>query len=154
MKLEQHPYVSFRSYIQIFRRRFLQTFWYWSSPPGSQCLTGSGPVMEWNCSPTTSWRIIFSKLTITPSVDCADSYSQPHPCPIHRNWVDSSKALDDSTRFARYVSTRFARSSRLANRLPAWRIDNRGNDSCRFNRIDSNRQHFQPTLKVQINYME
>ena len=36
--------------------------------------------------------------------------------------------------------------SRLANRLPAWRIDNRGNDSCRFNRIDSNRQHFQPTL--------
>ena len=33
-----------------------------------------------------------------------------HPCPIHRNWVDSSKALDDSTWFARYVSTRFARS--------------------------------------------
>ena len=32
---------------------------------------------------------------------------------------------------------------RFANRLPAWRIDNRGNDSCRF---DSNRQHFQPTL--------
>ena len=56
-------------------------------------------------------KIIFSKLTITLSVDCADSYSQPHPCPIHRNWVDSSKALDDSTRFARYVSTRFARSS-------------------------------------------
>ena len=26
-------------------------------------------------------------------------------------------------------------------------------DSCRFNRIDSNRQHFQPTLKVQINYI-
>ena len=34
---------------------------------------------------------------------------------------------------------------RLANQLPA-RIDNRGNDSCRFDRIDSNRQHFQPTL--------
>ena len=33
-----------------------------------------------------------------------------------------------------------------ANRLPAWRIDNRGNDSCRFDRIESNRQHFQPTL--------
>ena len=35
---------------------------------------------------------------------------------------------------------------RLANRLPAWRIDNRGNDSCRFDQIKSNRQHFQPTL--------
>ena len=33
-----------------------------------------------------------------------------HPCPIHRNWVDSSKALDDSTQFACYVSTWFARS--------------------------------------------
>ena len=33
-----------------------------------------------------------------------------------------------------------------ANRHPAWRIDNRGNDLCRFDRIDSNRQHFQPTL--------
>ena len=33
-----------------------------------------------------------------------------------------------------------------ANRLPAWRIDNSWNDSCRFHRIDSNRQHFQPTL--------
>ena len=32
------------------------------------------------------------------------------------------------------------------NRLPAWRIDSRGNDSCRFNRIESNQQHFQPTL--------
>ena len=69
-----------------------------------------------------------------------------HPCPIHRNWVNSSKALDDSTRFARYVSTWFAQSSRLANRLLAWWIDNRGNDSCRFNRIESNQQHFQPTL--------
>ena len=36
--------------------------------------------------------------------------------------------------------------SRLTNWLPAWRIDNRGNDSCRFDRIESNRQHFQPTL--------
>ena len=34
-----------------------------------------------------------------------------------------------------------------ANRLPAWRIDNRGNDSCRFDWIESNRQHFQPTLQ-------
>ena len=33
-----------------------------------------------------------------------------HPCPIHPNWVDSSEALYDSTRFARYISTRFARS--------------------------------------------
>ena len=36
--------------------------------------------------------------------------------------------------------------SRLANQLPEWRINNRGNDSCRFDRIDSNQQHFQPTL--------
>ena len=36
--------------------------------------------------------------------------------------------------------------SRLANRLPTWRIDNRGNDSCRFDRFESNRQHFQLTL--------
>ena len=33
-----------------------------------------------------------------------------------------------------------------ANRLPAWRIGNRGDDLCRFDRIESNRQHFQPTL--------
>ena len=33
-----------------------------------------------------------------------------------------------------------------ANRLPAWRIENRRNDLCRFDRIESNRQHFQPTL--------
>ena len=30
--------------------------------------------------------------------------------------------------------------------LLAWQIDNRGNDSCRFDGIDSNRQHFLPTL--------
>ena len=33
-----------------------------------------------------------------------------------------------------------------ANRLLAWRIDNRGNDLCWFDRIESNRQQFQPTL--------
>ena len=33
-----------------------------------------------------------------------------------------------------------------ANRLPACRFDNRGNDLCQFDRIESNRQHFQPTL--------
>ena len=36
--------------------------------------------------------------------------------------------------------------SRLANRLPVWRIDIRGNDSCRLDRIESNLQPFQPTL--------
>ena len=36
-----------------------------------------------------------------------------------------------------------------ANRLPAWRIDNRGNDSCRSDRIESNRQYFQPSLHSQ-----
>ena len=34
----------------------------------------------------------------------------------------------------------------LANRLPAWQIENRGNDLCWFDRIDLNQQHFQPTL--------
>ena len=32
------------------------------------------------------------------------------------------------------------------NRLPEWRINNRGNDLCWFDWIKSNRQHFQPTL--------
>ena len=41
----------------------------------------------------------------------------------------------------------------ILNRLPACRIDNRGNDSCGFDRIESNRQHFQPTLKAQISYI-
>ena len=36
--------------------------------------------------------------------------------------------------------------SRLANQLPAWWIDNRRNDSCQFDQINSNRQPFQPTL--------
>ena len=50
----------------------------------------------------------------------------------------------DSIRTLRLNSIRT--ESHLANRLPAWRIDNRGNDSCRFDWINSNRQHFQPTL--------
>ena len=33
-----------------------------------------------------------------------------------------------------------------ANRLPAWRTNNRGNGLCRFDQIESNQQHFQPTL--------
>jgi len=36
--------------------------------------------------------------------------------------------------------------SRL-NRLPVWRIDSKGYDSCWFDRIMSNRQYFQPTLQ-------
>ena len=32
------------------------------------------------------------------------------------------------------------------NRLQAWWIDNRGNDSYQFDQINSNWQHFQPTL--------
>ena len=74
------------------------------------------------------------------------SYRISHPCPIHPNWVDSSKALYDSTRFARYVSTGFARS-RISQ------IDCRHDESttgetifCWFDRIESNWQHFQPTL--------
>ena len=100
-----------------------------------------------------------------------------YPCPIYPNWVDSSEALNDSTRFARcrsalpevkifeimihepssflkrrnkLQSIRMRRFTTLldshevasrANRLPAWRIDRRGNDSCRFDRIEWNR-HF------------
>ena len=33
------------------------------------------------------------------------------------------------------------------NRLPAWWIDNRGNDSCEFDQMDLNRQPFQSTLR-------
>jgi len=33
------------------------------------------------------------------------------------------------------------------NRLTVWRIDSKGHDSSRFDRIVSNRQHFQPTLQ-------
>ena len=40
-----------------------------------------------------------------------------------------------------------------ANRLPACRIDSRGNDLCQFNWINSNRQHFQPILKAQISFI-
>jgi len=40
-----------------------------------------------------------------------------------------------------------------ANRLPVWRINSKGPDSCRFDRIVSNRQHFQPTLKAQMRYI-
>ena len=54
------------------------------------------------------------------------------------------EALYDSTWFARYISTRFRTESHLTNQLPAWWIDNRGNDLCWFDQIDLNRQHFQP----------
>ena len=40
-----------------------------------------------------------------------------------------------------------------ANRLLACWIDSRENDSCWFDRIDSNQQHFQPTLKPLISYI-
>ena len=53
-----------------------------------------------------------------------------HQCPIHPNWVDSSEALYDSTRFARYDSTRFARyvSTRFA-RSRVSQIDFRHDES-------------------------
>ena len=35
----------------------------------------------------------------------------------------------------------------LANLLLAWQINNRGNDSCWFDWIESNQKHFQPTLQ-------
>ena len=40
-----------------------------------------------------------------------------------------------------------------ANRLPVWRIDSKGHDSFRFDRVVSNRQHFEPTLKAQMRYI-
>ena len=54
----------------------------------------------------------------------------------------------ESTTFVTHLTlSRGAISSKShAHRLPAWRIDNRGNDSCWFDRIESNRQHFQATL--------
>ena len=52
--------------------------------------------------------------------------------------LDSYEALYDSTRFARSRVSRKSTSG-MTNRQ-------QGNDSCRFHRIDSNRQHFQPTL--------
>ena len=69
-----------------------------------------------------------------------------HTCPIHPNWVDLSEALYDSIRFA------WSRSA-----LPEVKIreimmhelslfDTRRNDSCQFDQIESNWQHFQPTL--------
>ena len=39
------------------------------------------------------------------------------------------------------------------NRLPVRRIDSKGHDSSRFDRIVSNRRHFQPTLKAQMRYI-
>ena len=71
---------------------------------------------------------------------------QVHPCPIHTNWVDSSEALLrlDSIRTLRLNLIRMEWC--LANWLPAWQIDNRGNYLCRFDWIDLNQQHFRPTL--------
>ena len=52
--------------------------------------------------------------------------------------LDSYEALSDSTRFARSRVSRKSTSG-MTNRQ-------QGNNSCRFHPIDSNRQHFQPTL--------
>ena len=60
------------------------------------------------------------------------------------SWLVWGTLWFDSIRMLRLDSIRM--ESRLTNQLPAWRIDNRGNDSCRFDRIKSNQQHFQPTL--------
>ena len=109
---------------------------------------------------------------------CICTGSHLHPCPIHLNWVDLSKALYDSTWFAQHRSALpevkiheilihepslfLKRGNKLqsihtthfmarldshsfasrADRLLAWWIDNSGNDSCRFDWIESNRQHF------------
>ena len=59
--------------------------------------------------------------------------------------VDSSEALYDSTRCTCSRST-LLEVKIHANRLPAWWIDSRGNNLCWFDRIKSNRQHFQLTL--------
>ena len=42
----------------------------------------------------------------------------------------------------RHITTRFAQSWVSRKLTSAWRIDNGGNDSCRLDRIKSNRQHF------------
>ena len=60
-----------------------------------------------------------------------------HPCLIHPNWVDLSEALYDSNRFARFHLNLICTESLLANWLPAWQIDSRGDDLYRFNRIDN-----------------
>ena len=74
------------------------------------------------------------------------SYQISHPCPIHPNWVDWSEALYDSTQFARYVSTQFARSR--ISQIDSWHDESTTGETsfCGFNRIESNWQHFQPTL--------
>ena len=50
----------------------------------------------------------------------------------------------DSIRTLRLNSIRT--ESRLANRLPAWRINNRENNLCRFDWINKKQKHFQPNL--------
>ena len=67
-----------------------------------------------------------------------------HPCPIHPNWVDSPEALYDLTRFARYVSTRFAQSR--VSQINFRHDESTTGETIGFDRIESNQQHFQPTL--------
>ena len=60
-----------------------------------------------------------------------------HPCPIDRNWVDSSKALDDSTQLARYVLTRFARSR--VSQIIFWHDESTTGETIRVDSIESSR---------------
>ena len=72
------------------------------------------------------------------------------PCSSMSNTPKLSRFIWGILRFNSFRTLRLdsiRTESPLANWLLAWRIDNRGNDSCQFDWIESNWQHFQPTLK-------
>ena len=77
----------------------------------------------------------FSSLLISPSLCIHVQYTQTESIHLRHFTIRTLRLNSICT------------ESHLPNRLPAWQIDNRGNDSCRFDQIDLNRQHFQPTLR-------
>ena len=60
-----------------------------------------------------------------------------HPCPIHPNWVDSSETLNDSTRFACYISTQFTRS--CISQTYFWHDKSTTGETIRVDSIESSR---------------
>ena len=108
--------------------------------------------------------------TCTMNTSSLQRMKMPHVCHVCRVKPYEDEKISHKGRsniiHVQYTQTKSIRPRHFTIRLDPWNNDTwtfhvlktwpqtsvDSYDSCRFDRIDSNRQHFQPTLKFQINY--
>ena len=82
---------------------------------------------------------VWAVKTLTSTI-CSKNLMHVHSSHVQYTQTESIRQRHFTTRLDSHgVASR-------VNRLPAWQIDNGGNDSCWFGQIESNRQQFQATL--------